>query len=982
MKDHPSPAPPVDKKSAAPAAGERRKRAAAAFALLALPLVYFFPAVLGKVTLAPGDGWTQILGIRILIGNMLAQGQLPLWDPYIFGGMPLLASIQPGALYPATWLFAVLPPRPAMNVMVVTTYHVALIGTYLYGRRVGMSRVGALLAGVTFTFGGYMIAHLGHTNRIAAAAWLPWALLALEELRLRLRLRWVALGALFVALQMFAGEPQMSFYTILVAGAYGLFSLVWRRGGESRRRFLFGAAAMSVCGALLAMVQLLPAREMLKLGERDHIDYDYFTQFSFPPRQIFSLLAPYFFGGAAMPPYRVPYWGLWNLTETCGYAGLIALMLASIAVISQRSAESRDRLIWFWALCAAGALFLSFGGYLPFKINKVLYHAPVYKLFRASGRHMFEFTFAVGILAGFGLTVLPKMGRRAAWRAIGAGAGVMTLTVGTALAVYHYFSKGLVTQIPLPPQAGSLANPDIFIPPVFLLFGIAALLIYSRRWSGLSSAALAALLFLELMSFGFFYEWRLINRDPRTALADSPSVKYIKAREQDLSSFRIVSRTDSDPFQVVADLTDYPNMSIPRGLQSVNGYDPVRLWRMAVVAGSMTLDGRMPESTVLGPAHTGLDLLNTKYLLSETPAESKARVNLDGVEFAALPMDLLMTPGARTRIDTRNPATELAVISSLGRAPKIVNGVAALRVKIHTSVGGVIERDLFAGRDTSEWAYDRKDVKGAIKHDRARVIETQNSGDFQGLRYITRLPFDRTEVVSVEFESLLSDADVTIYRASFYDGESKGSYPMNNLNLPADRWRRIASFDSIQLYENLKVRPRAWFTPRVALMPGVEVLRTIKGGLLPDGGEFKPEETVLLESELFEKRASGIPRPDTANAGAARGEARVVDYGPQRIELQTRNERTEFLVLSEIYYRGWDCLIDGNRAPVERVDFTLRGVTVPAGEHRVEFVFRAPSFRNGAVWSLVGALLLVVGGSGWGRRRLIRLEKRLWAAQA
>src|SRR5262245_11925502 len=160
MKDDNATSSPADMKTAVAIAKERRANALVSLALIFLPLIYFFPAVLGVITLAPGDGWTQILGIRILIGNLITQGQLPLWNPYIFGGMPLLASIQPGALYRGTWFFAVLPPQAAMNVMVITTYHVALIGTYLYGRRVGMSRVGAVLAGVTFSFGGYMVAHL------------------------------------------------------------------------------------------------------------------------------------------------------------------------------------------------------------------------------------------------------------------------------------------------------------------------------------------------------------------------------------------------------------------------------------------------------------------------------------------------------------------------------------------------------------------------------------------------------------------------------------------------------------------------------------------------------------------------------------------------------------------------------------------------------------------------------------------------------
>ena len=182
-----------------------------------------------------------------------------------------------------------------MNWMVITTYHIALIGAYLYARRIGCNRVGSMIAGIAFAFGGYMTAHLGHTNLIAAAAWLPWILLAVEELYLNLRWRWVALGASFIALQLLAGEPQMTCYSIIVAGSYGLFSLTLRESRERRGRFLFGAVAMSVCGILLSAIQLLPERELLQQGERAALSYETFRRLLSPAPAFFPDNLPLFF---------------------------------------------------------------------------------------------------------------------------------------------------------------------------------------------------------------------------------------------------------------------------------------------------------------------------------------------------------------------------------------------------------------------------------------------------------------------------------------------------------------------------------------------------------------------------------------------------------------------------------------------------------------------------------------------------------------
>ena len=142
--------------------------------------------MLGKIILTGGDGWTYSLPVRVLLGRMIASGTLPLWNPYIFAGTPLLASVQPGVLYPLNWLFALLPPGAAMNAVMILSFHLALIGAYLYMRRIGVGRIGALVTAIIFTFGGFLTAHIEDTNLVAAAVWLPWVLLALENLYLRL----------------------------------------------------------------------------------------------------------------------------------------------------------------------------------------------------------------------------------------------------------------------------------------------------------------------------------------------------------------------------------------------------------------------------------------------------------------------------------------------------------------------------------------------------------------------------------------------------------------------------------------------------------------------------------------------------------------------------------------------------------------------------------------------------------------------------
>lgn len=924
--------------------------------LIGFPLIFFYPAVLGQVTLAPGDGWTQIYGIRILVGEMIRQGYLPLWNPLIFGGSPLLAGLQPAALYPPTYLFAILSPKAAMNVMVITTYHLALIGTYLYARRIRMNWVGALIAGLGFTFSGYMVVHLGHTSRVATAAWLPWLLLAFEHLYQRVQWRWIALGSFFLALQTFAGEPQMNFYSYLVAGAYGLFSLFLREERERRFRYAAAVVVMCACGAMLSMIQLLPARELLKLGERVAIDYDYFSGYSLAPKQALNLLIPYFFGGAAGLPYRMTYWGEWNPAETIGYLGLIPLLMGIVALVG-----ARNRMTVFWALVALISLLLTFGDNLPFGAYRMMYKIPVYNLFRASGRNLFEFSFALSVLAGLGVTALASLERRKAKRVLSVSLVIFAALWGSAAVLYLFFTRQLAFKIQPPVNAGSVKNLEFLLPLLFfILTGIGALL-YARRGSALAGALLVLVLFADNMSWGRFFEWMLVSADPTEKLREPASVKFIKERETDLNSFRFLSHS-WEPFGRNTDLLNYPNFPITRGLQCLNGYDPLRLESVAAVAGALTLDGYVMQKQAFDPNHRGFDLFNVRYLLRENEGRAEPIIykKYEDVKFSERPMDLRLEKGGAAALNVRATATEIAFISELGDSTDLPDDTPVLTIVLYTADGGVIERSLMVGRHTSEWAYDREDVKAAIKHKRAAVVESWPEAGFSGHRFLGRVAFDRAEIVHIDLKFSRETAGITIEQISLYDATTGASRPLDTLYLSPDRWRELANWGEVTLYENLKALPRAWFVRNAALAPSAEVLEIIKTGKMKDGTSFDPAETVLLESELFPPGRT--PWPSQVQN---KGEARVVRYEPNRIELSTKAPEGGVLVLSETYYRGWEALIDGARTPVERVDYALRGVVVPAGEHRVEFRFRSPSIRKGAV--LFAFAIVILGLGAWFR---------------
>ena len=135
--------------------------------------IFGLPAAFGTTWLV-GDNMIQNFPLRVLVGIDIRHGHLPLWDPYLWSGSPLLAGFNAGAAYPTTALFAVL------NQVAVEV--VAAAGMVALLRCLGRSWLASGLAAGAFAFGGFMTAQSVHLDLVQAAAWLPWAFVALDRL--------------------------------------------------------------------------------------------------------------------------------------------------------------------------------------------------------------------------------------------------------------------------------------------------------------------------------------------------------------------------------------------------------------------------------------------------------------------------------------------------------------------------------------------------------------------------------------------------------------------------------------------------------------------------------------------------------------------------------------------------------------------------------------------------------------------------------
>src|SRR5690606_3923464 len=95
-------------------------------------------------------------------------GEFPLWNPYMFSGMPMLASAALCPFYPSQWLYAILPFNMAFTLQYVFALAVGGIGAAWWMRTLGHRRAVCFWAGVLYMVSGHFLTltHAGHLQKM------------------------------------------------------------------------------------------------------------------------------------------------------------------------------------------------------------------------------------------------------------------------------------------------------------------------------------------------------------------------------------------------------------------------------------------------------------------------------------------------------------------------------------------------------------------------------------------------------------------------------------------------------------------------------------------------------------------------------------------------------------------------------------------------------------------------------------------------
>jgi len=324
---------------------------------------------------------------------------MPLWNPFVYSGLPYVGILPGPAFYPTSLLYLVLPLFRAIG----WTYalHMFLSGLFAYyaAREFRLQKWAAVVSGLAFMFAGYVVSTIygGHDSRMFVMVLMPLVFGLVERGFRTDRIAPFLAAGLVVGCQLLSPHAQLMYFSSLSVSLYALYRLVDRYRREGTLRPLARPAGYLVLtfviGAAVGAVQALPTLEMMGYGVRGGglEGYEFAASWDVPPQELFSFFLPDLIGVLNQ------YWGPNPFRINSMYMGAVPLALGALAVVGGR----RDRRVWFFGGSAVLGLLFALGDATP--VHRVAYEiVPLIDRFRAAEMMVGPVSFFVAMLAGLG----------------------------------------------------------------------------------------------------------------------------------------------------------------------------------------------------------------------------------------------------------------------------------------------------------------------------------------------------------------------------------------------------------------------------------------------------------------------------------------------------------------------------------------------------------------------------------------------------
>lgn len=533
--------------------------------------------------------------------RMFQSGQLPLWNPYNFGGNPHAGEWQSSIYYPLQALLLFLPLPVYWTVYQMIGFFLAGIFTYCYLMNLKLSSLESMFGAVTFMLSGFMSSWtMGVFVSPQTIVWLPLILLSIDKImsneqKTKDKKRWWMIGLAGIVLSILAGFWQTTFYVMVVSLMYFLYRLVTTKTSFISPCSLFIVIWFPIA-MLLTSFYVLPALELFQRGSRVIINsgesyQDFLRGYLLPLGYLVTLFAPDYFGHPTTQNYLAPISG-GSYYEQVIYVGTIPLLLFLIVFLSKKREKSEESVVKFWFLLSMAAASLAFN--TPWA--RIIYQAKIPLLSTSiPNRILFVPAFGLSILAAFGLrTVRENRNRHSVVRSV------------FLLGVLVIILLGFTT------RATSFRN--LVIPGIVFTIGSGLLIFISKTRKDIAGLALGGIFIVNLGQLVYQYHKFTPFSEKQFLFPDHSTISWLR-------EYAGINRFTGYNGKFLPD-----NLATYWGIYSTDGYDALNDRKRSLLLASsktgkisnsfMTSSDAVLDSDLTNPRTRQLmSLLGVKYLV-------------------------------------------------------------------------------------------------------------------------------------------------------------------------------------------------------------------------------------------------------------------------------------------------------------------------------------------------------------------------------
>ncbi|MEZ4923810.1 MAG: hypothetical protein R2780_11605 [Crocinitomicaceae bacterium] len=956
---------------------------AAVATFLLVAMIYFYPALQGY-SVKQGD-YTNWVGAAQEIKDYRSLDQEIEWTNSMFSGMP---STQIGQLYEGTK-----PAKLVRNALVlwmpdpISYLFLYFIGFYILTLSLRFNPLIGIVSSLGYGLSSSLIIIIeaGHNTKAFASGIAP---LVIAGMILTYRHKnWVlgiALSALFMTLELMANHVQITYYVGFILVGVGIVELIrYIKEGKKLLHFVKLSAGLLVAyfaaflinsGVLLGTLEYgkYSTRGGTELtikadgSENDDIktsglDKEYITAWSYGKGETFTFLVPNFKGGETMRikdneanesvikgvkgqfkgivKDQNQYWGDQPFTSGPVYLGVIVVFLALLGLI-----YSKDRLRWALLVVTILTVMLSWGKNFMGLTNVFIEYLPGYNKFRAVTIILVVAEICVPLLGAMFLHRLMKSRDeiKANIKPFFIASGILgALFLGFLLmpglfnsflsngeqealagiqdpATYEYYTSVFKE---LENARISIFRKDVMRSFAFFLLAFGAVFAYIR---GILSKYVVA------GALGLLILFDMVMVDKRYLATEKTGKNYVQWTEQwkkdypynagngDLEIYNRELQKDGnilfsvDSAQKVL-LSENPNMD---AVEKSRALDWVRFRVLNRITNYRVLD------------------LNNPFNSSYASYFHKSIGGYHGAKLGRY-QELI-----EFQLGKNNPS----VLDMLNMRYQIAS---------QPGPGGTMNSQLVKENPTAMGnAWLTKNVK--VVKDSDEEILALNAAEAVSVESVSPLYSVLVNGNVIEGPAKVSQRDKIEFTIMQPGPDGQIQIDTLDAGIP---FQAVAELDLALIPKDGQL---TWAYNDLLDSTFTKILIVSGGGR--EGWDPR-NETVITEqfkSNVSQENYSG------------KGNIQMVSYNPENMVYSFSSDDKQLAVFSELYFPiNWKAFVDGNETPISRVNYMLRAIEIPAGDHKVEFVYESESYSKSATYAYIGnaiVLLLFVGGFYFGMK--------------